>query len=95
MPDAPTLDEFVTTLTEVLKEQSTLRIRNTVERVLAHATEILERKNRGVPLADLPLLYLQPDLFPNASEILSYHDQVMSGMRQSVQDLIKQFPPKS
>lgn len=95
LPDAPTLSEYQTTLVAVLNEQSTPRIRKTVESVLAYAAEILAREKRGVPVADLPLLFLQPNLFPDASEILSHHDAAISGMRQSFQDLLAQFPPRS
>ncbi len=95
LPEAPTLSEYQATLTAILNEQSTPRIRKAVESVLAYSAEILARKKRGVPIADLPLLFRQPNLFPSASEILSRHDEVISGMRRSVQDLLVQFPPRS
>jgi hypothetical protein len=95
LPNAPTLSEFQATLTAVLNEQSTLRIRKTVESVLGYGTEILMRENRGVLAADLPLLFLQPELFQNASGILSRHDEIFSGVRQSIQELGSQFPPRS
>lgn len=95
LPDAPALSEYQATLMAVLNEQPTPRIRKAVESVLAYATETLSRKNRGVSVADLPFLFLQPELFPNASEILGRHDSVISGMCQSVQDLLVQFPPRS
>jgi hypothetical protein len=95
LPDAPTLSEYQATLMGVLNEQTTPRVRKAVESVLAYATETLSRKDRGVSVADLPLLFLQPEVFPNASEILGRHDPVISGMRQSVQDVLAQFPPRS
>lgn len=95
LPEAPTLVEYQATLMAVLNEQTTPRVRKAVENVLANATETLSRKNRGVSVADLPLLFLQPEVFQNASEILGRHDSVISGMRQSVQDLLVQFPPRS
>jgi hypothetical protein len=95
LPVAPTLSEYQATLMAVLSEQSTPRVRKAVESVLAYSPETLSRKNRGVSVADLPLLFLQPEVFPNASEILGRHDSVISGMRQSVQDLLAQFPPRS
>lgn len=52
LPDAPTLSEFQATLTGVLNEQSTPRIRKAVESGLAYAAEILAREKRGVPIAD-------------------------------------------
>jgi hypothetical protein len=95
LPDPPSLSEYQATLMAVLNEQTTPRIRKAVEAVLAYATETLSRENRGVSVADLPLLFLQPELFPNASDILSRHDTVITGVRQSVQDLLAQFPPRS
>jgi hypothetical protein len=95
LPGAPTLSEYQATLMAVLNEQTTPRVRKAVENVLAYATETLSRKNRGVSVADLPLLFLQPEVFQNASEILVRHDSVISGMHQSVQDLLAQFPPRS
>lgn len=95
LPDAPSLSEYQETFTAVLNEQTTPRIRKAVESVLANAAETLSRKSRGVSVADLPLLFLQPELFPNASQILGLHDTVISGMRQSVQDLLAQYPPRS
>lgn len=94
LPDAPTLSEYQATLIAVLGEQTTPRVRKAVENVLTYAIETLSRKNRGVSVADLPLLFLQPEVFPNASEILGRHDSVISGMRQSVQDLLAQLPPR-
>lgn len=95
LPDAPSLSEYQAALMAVLNEQSTPRIRKTVDSVLGYGAEILSRKNRGVAVADLPLLFLQPELFPNASEILGRHDEIFSGVRQSIQELGTQFPPRS
>lgn len=95
LPDAPSLSEYQTTLMGVLNKQTTPRVRKAVESVLVYAAETLSRKDRGVSVADLPLLFLRPEVFPNASEILGCHDSVISGMRQSVQDVLAQFPPRS
>jgi len=95
LPDAPSFSEYEATVMGVLKEQSTPRIRKAVESSLAYSAEILTRKDRAVPVADLPLLFLQPDLFPSASEVLGRHDAVISGMRQSVQNMLAQTPPRS
>jgi hypothetical protein len=95
LPNAPTLSEYRETLLGVLNKQCPPRVRNAVETVLGYANEVLARDTRGVPVADLPLLFLQPDLFPNASRILNRHNEVISGMRQSVQDLHVQLPPQS
>ena len=95
LPEAPELSEYQATLKDVLNERSTPRIRKAVESALAYAGEILSRDKRGVSVADLPLLFLQPELFENSSEILRRTDEVVSCMRQSIQDLLAQFPLRS
>jgi len=95
LPEAPALSEYQATLNAVLTEQSTPRIKKAVESALGYADEILSRDKRGVSVADLPILFLKPELFENASEIMSRHGEVISGMRQSIQDLLAQFPPRS
>ncbi len=88
LPEAPTLGEFETTLAGVLSTPSTPRIRKAVDNVIAYAAEILSRKHRGVAVSDLPLLYLHPELFSGASEILDKHEAVISSMLQSLRDLV-------
>ena len=88
LPEAPELGEYRQTLNAVVAEASSPRIRKSVESALAYADEILSHKKRGVAVADLPLLFLQPEQFSNASEILGQHESVISGMRQSIQDCI-------
>lgn len=95
LSDAPELTEYQETLSAVLNEQSTPRTRKAVESALAYADEVISRDKRGVSVADLPMLFLQPQLFKNASEILGRQDEVISGMRQSIQDLLVQSPPRS
>lgn len=94
LPNAPPLSEYQSTVMGVLNEQSTPRIRKAVESVLGYGAEILSREHRCVSVADLPLLFLQPELFPNASEILSRHEEIFSGVHQSIQDLSTQFPKR-
>ncbi len=94
LPEAPTEKELEATLASILGAQSSPRIRKNIESLLTKATEIIGRKDRRVSVQDLPLLYLQPELFPSAQEILGRHDAVVSGMRQSVQNLIKELPPR-
>jgi len=94
LPEAPTQKELETTLASILGAPHSPRIRKDIENILAKTTEILGRKDRRVSVQDLPRLYLQPELFPSAPEILDRNDAVVSGMRQSVQNLLKQFPPR-
>lgn len=95
LPEAPELSEYHVTLNAVMSEASTPRIRKSVENALAYADEILSRRKRVVAVADLPLLFLQPEQFANASAILGQHEAVVSGMRQSIQDMVAQLPPRS
>lgn len=95
LPEAPETSDYHVTLNAVMAEASTPRIKKSVESALAYADEILSRKERAVALADLPLLFLQPEQFANASEILGQHEAVISGMRQSIQDMLAQLPPRS
>jgi hypothetical protein len=90
LPEAPELSEYHVTLNAVIAEASTPRIRKSVESALAYSDEILSRKKRAVAVADLPLLFLQPEQFANATEILGQHEAVISGMHQSIQDMLAQ-----
>jgi hypothetical protein len=94
LPEAPELSEYQATLNAVITKTSTPRTRKSVESALAYADEILSRKKRTVAVADLPLLFLQPEQFANASEILGQHEAVISGMRQSIQGMLAQLPPR-
>jgi hypothetical protein len=94
LSDAPSIIEYEMVVKSVITEASSLRLRKSVENALAYADEILSRQNRGVAVHDLPLLFLQPELFANASGVLRRHEVVMSGMRQSIQNLLKDFKLK-
>jgi len=95
LPEAPELSEYQASLNAVVAEASTPRIRKSVESALTYASEILSRKNRAVAVADLPMLFLQPEQFANASKILGQHNAVVSGVRQSIQDMLAQLPSRS
>lgn len=92
LPEAPERSEYHATLKAVVSDASTPRIKNSVESALAYADEILLRKTRGVPVADLPLLFLQPEQFANASNILGQQEMIISGMRQSIQNVFASLP---
>lgn len=94
LPNAPTPSEFEAALAGVIGAQRSPRIRKSVENIQAHASEILTREDRGVPVADLPRLFLQPELFPGSSDILQRHQAIISGMRQSIQDILENDPSK-
>lgn len=92
LPEAPEMSEYQATLNAVFAQASTPRIRKSVESAFAYAAEILSRKKRAVAVADLPLLFLQPEQFANAFEILGQHEAVVSSMRKSIQDMFAQLP---
>lgn len=94
LPEAPEASEYHATLKSVV-EASTPRIRKSVESALTYADEILSRKKRAVDVADLPRLFLEPEQFANASGILGQHEEIVSGMRQSIQDMLAKLPPQS
>jgi hypothetical protein len=76
----------------ILSSQTTPRVRKTVESILLLSDEILSRRERGVAVADLPRLYIEPTLFPGADSILALHDEVLSHMRTKMQNLLNQVP---
>jgi|GEM_PF-1335332 len=89
LPDAPDIKEYEEVVASVITEGSSFRLKKSVESALAYSNEILSRQSRGVAVSDLPLLFLQPELFANASGILRQHEVVVSGMRQSIQNMLK------
>lgn len=94
LPEAPALSEYRATLDAVVVEASTPRIRRSAESALAYGDEIISRKNRAVAVADLPLLFLHPEQFTNASDILGQQESVISDVRKSIQDMLAQLPPQ-
>jgi hypothetical protein len=95
LPEPPELNEYIAALNGAISEASSPRIKKAVESALAHADEILSRKKRAVGVSDLPQLFLQPEQFTNASEILLENAVVISGMRQSLNDMLAQLPRRS
>ena len=87
LPDAPTRDELQATLNEVLRVRSNPRVQSVITNILGHVDEILAPRNRGVPVNDLPKLYLHPEMFPGARPILERHTTVTASIRQSIQDM--------
>ncbi|MEG1114779.1 MAG: hypothetical protein RSE46_07100, partial [Janthinobacterium sp.] len=69
--------------------RGTPRIQAAVNAIQQHADEILRGGPRGVAVADLPRLYLDPTPFQDASAILERHETVVAGMRHNLQNLLK------
>ena len=89
LPQAPACAELDAALAACLAAQSTPRIQAAVAAITQHAGDILRGGPRGVAVADLPRLYLDPTPFKEASAILERHEKVADGMRQNLQNLLK------
>ena len=92
LTEPPSQSEFQTVMENILRSQTSPRVRKAVESILALADEILTRRERGVAVADLPRLYVEPAIFPGADSILALHDEVLSHMRTKMQNLLNQVP---
>ncbi|NHQ91169.1 hypothetical protein [Janthinobacterium lividum] len=89
MAQAPARAELDAALAACLAAQSTPRIQAAVNSISKHADEILRGGPRGVAVADLPRLYLDPAPFKDANAILERYEKVADGMRQNLQNLLK------
>jgi len=87
--DAPPLQELESTLSAAMEDGGNPRMRQTIDRIMDHVTEILSPRERGVSVQDLPKLFLDPESFQNSSDILKRHDNVVSGIRKSIDKIIK------
>ena len=55
---------------------------------MVHLAGILAPRERGVPVSELPQLFVDPDKFPNAEAILNKHEAVITAMRESLQEIV-------
>ncbi|MEG0882779.1 MAG: hypothetical protein RSF79_02230 [Janthinobacterium sp.] len=89
LPQAPARADLDAALAACLAASATPRIQAAVNAIQQHADEILRGGPRGVAVADLPRLYLDPTPFQDASAILERHETVVAGMRHNLQNLLK------
>ena len=89
LPQAPTRAHLDAALAACLAASATPRIQAAVNSINKHVDDILRGGSRGVAVADLPRLYLDPAPFNDASSILERHEAVVGGMRQNLQNLLK------
>jgi hypothetical protein len=89
LPQAPARAELDAALAACLAASPTPRIQAAVNSIQQHADDILRGGPRGVAVADLPRLYLDPAPFKDACSILERHETVVGGMRQNLQNLLK------
>jgi hypothetical protein len=89
LPQAPARAELDAALAACLAASATPRIQAAVTAITQHAGDILRGGPRGVAVADLPRLYLDPAPFKDACAILERHETVAAGMRENLQNLLK------
>lgn len=89
LPQQPSRADFDAALHACLAVNSTPRIKSSVAALTRLADDILRKEARGVAVADLPRLYLDPTPFREASTILARHNAVADGMRKNLQNLLE------
>ena len=89
LPQAPARAGLDAALAACLAASATPRIQAAVNSINIHADDILRGGPRGVAVADLPRLYLDPAPFKHAPAILEQHATVVDGMRENLQNLLK------
>ncbi|PHV22117.1 hypothetical protein CSQ92_03280 [Janthinobacterium sp. BJB446] len=89
LPQAPARADLDAALAACLAASATPRIQAAVNSIQQHADDILRGGPRGVAVADLPRLYLDPAPFKDAPAILAQHKTVVGGMRENLQNLLK------
>lgn len=89
LAQAPARAELDDALAACLAASATPRIQTAIHSINKHADEILRGGPRGVAVADLPRLYLDPAPFKDAPAILAQHETVAAGMRKNLQNLLK------
>lgn len=89
LPQAPARADLDAALAACLAASATPRIQAAVNSINMHVDDILRGGPRGVAVADLPRLYLDPAPFQDASAILEQHATVVGGMRENLQNLLK------
>ena len=92
LTEPPSQSELQTVLGDILGSQTTPRLRKAVESILSLSEEILNRRERGVAVADLPRLFMEPEAFAGADSILARHDRMRSHIRTGIQNLLSQLP---
>ena len=88
LEDAPSIEEFESTLNAVLENGANPRMRQMIEAISERSLEILSQRERGVPIIDLPKLFLDPESFQNSNKVLTRHENVLSGIRQSIKNIL-------
>lgn len=91
LEDAPSTQELETTLNKAMEDGGNPRMRQTVEAILGRSSEILSPRTRGVEVEDLPRLFLNPEAFEHSSEIIESNEEVVTGIRSSINKMMAKF----
>ena len=90
LENAPSEQELIFVLEETLSSGGNPRMRQTIERIMKYTPQIVEVRERGVKVSDLPKLYVDPESFENGKNILDQHEAIISNMRSSLRSLIEE-----
>lgn len=86
--DPPPLAELVLALDAVVRERDTPRTRRAASTIIERASEILSPRERAVPVAELPRLFVEPETFPGARAVLMRHEVVTAAASKFVRDVL-------
>ena len=92
LTEPPSKSDFQSVMRDILSNQTTPRVRKTVESIMLLSDEITGRRQRGVAVADLPRLYLEPEVFPGADSILAAHEKAHSDVQAYLKNVLNQAP---
>lgn len=87
--DSPNLSELESLLGAILANGGNPRMRQTIDRILFRSSEIISQRQRIVPVSELPKLYLYPESYAGATEILNRQEEVLSGIGASIDKIVK------
>lgn len=95
LPERPSQEELESVLASVLSSKDTPRNRSAVSGILKYREEILASRERGVSVENLGQLYAAPEKFHNASAVLKRHEEVLGGVRNSIDELLRNSPKET
>ena len=88
----PPRGELDAALAACLAAHGTPRVQAAVESITGFTDEILRDEPRGVPVADLPRLLLDPRPFDGAASVLDRHQAIVDDSRAQLQQLLRDIP---
>jgi len=91
LKNPPTEQELKSVLEATMSSGGNPRMRQSIERIMNYTRQIVEVRERGVEVSDLPRLYVDPESFSNTVSILDRHEAVITSMRNSINNLVKEM----